>query len=103
MCTKTVVIRDFGGMGRWLTGGVLHELIFFLFFIFKISFLEKKNCRVFFGTRQRQKISLPTPIYRMHFAVYNTRQKICREYFGLCRVPWHTAKEPIPVVMLDLL
>ena len=29
---KTVVIRDFGGMGRWLTGGVLHELIFFSYF-----------------------------------------------------------------------
>jgi len=39
MCTKTVVICDFGGMDTWLTGEVLHELIFFL--IFKISFLKK--------------------------------------------------------------
>ena len=113
MCTKTVVIRDFGGMGMWLTGGVLHELIFFLFSIFKISFLKTFMPCVFLtfgklfavcpinGTRQR--ISLPMPIYRVHFVMYNTQQKICRGYFGICRVPWHTTKEPIPIVYITKL
>ena len=37
------------------------------------------------GTRQRS--YLPMPICRVSFAVCNTRQRVCRGYFGLCRVP----------------
>jgi len=81
MCTKTVVICDFGGMDTWLTGGVLHELIFF------VSYFQNQFSKKFFavcflalgklftvcpinGTRQNA--SLPTHICLVLCAVCNT-------------------------------
>ena len=38
LCLKTVAICDFDGVGSWLTGGVLPELIIFCFLFLKSVF-----------------------------------------------------------------
>ena len=87
LCAKNAAICDFGGADGWLAGGVLPEL-FFLFSIFKISFLKNSFLGKLFavcpinGTWQRASACLPCATHGKGIAV-------CRR---------HTANQQHPLV-----
>ena len=77
---------DGGGGGRAGLDGRAGFLFYLLLFFCRVSENAHGNLFAVCPTKDtRQRISLPTVVYRVRFAVCYTRQSFCREFFGLCR------------------